>query len=98
MGPTGLLLARRLSSSAGRRMDVYRRHRVHAGSGGHSLSYPESTIVIFPLVTQAVFLEFEMTLSPSKVEVKNAKIRSRPNGTLYVHCLLSVLMVTSHVS
>lgn len=39
-----------------------------------------------------------MTLTPSKAEIKNAKIRTRPNGALYVHCLLSVLMVTSHVS
>jgi hypothetical protein len=49
------------------------------------VSYPESTIAIFLLVTQAVFLEFEMTLAPSKADVKNAKIRTRPSGTLYVH-------------
>jgi len=79
-------------------MDVFRRHRVQAGSGGHSVSYPEGTIAIFPWVTEAVFLESETTLTPSKGEVKNAKIRTRPSGALYVHCLLSVLMVTSHVS
>ena len=78
------------SSSAGRRMDISRHHRVQAGSGGHSMSYPEGTIAIFSLVTQAVFLEFEMTLTPSKAEVKNAKIRTRPNGMLYVYaCCLS---------
>jgi hypothetical protein len=82
------------NSSAGRRKDVSRRHRVKAGSGVHSVSYPEGTIAIFPLVTQAVSLQFEMTLTPSKAEIKNANIRTRPSGTLYVHCLLSVLMVT----
>jgi hypothetical protein len=82
------------NSSTGRRMDVSRRHRVKAGSGVHSASYPEGTIAIFPLVTQAVSLQFEMTFTPSKTEIKNAKIRMRPSGTLYVHCLLSVLMMT----
>jgi len=82
------------SSSAARRMDVSRRHRVQAGSGVHSVSYPEGTIAVFPLVTQAVSLQFEMTLTPSKDEIKNAKIRTRPSGALYVHYLLSVLMVT----
>jgi len=77
-------------------MDVFRSHRVQAGSGGHSVSYPESTIAVFPLVTQAVFLESETTLTPSKAEVKNAKIRTRPIGASYVHCLF-VLMVSSHV-
>lgn len=33
------------SSSAGRRMDVSRHHRVQAGSGGHSVSYTEGTRV-----------------------------------------------------
>jgi len=78
-------------------MDVFRRHRVQTGSVGHSVSYPEGTIALFPLVTQAVLLESETTLTPSKAEVKNAKILTRPGGALYVHCLF-VLMVISHVS
>lgn len=69
-------------------MDVSRRHRVPAGSGGHSMFYPEGTLAIFPLVTQGVFLEFEMTLTPSKTKVQNAKIEP---PQWYVICILPVV-------